>query len=63
MEALQTLTSTIAAYKSREKFEVDFPELAKYLPARTVVSNNTALAVPIEDIKAKFAKMGIPPGQ
>lgn len=58
-DAQKTLSDTIAAYTVREKFEADFPSLTKYLPAR-VAKVCTAVAVPVEDVLTKLAKVGIP---
>lgn len=58
-EAQKTLRDTIESYTIREKFEADFPSLAKYLPAR-VAKACTAVAVPVEDVLSKLAKVGIP---
>lgn len=58
--AQRLLTDTIYSYTNREKFEADFPHLAKYLPKpATVVS--TSVAVQVGDVMEKLAKMGIPP--
>lgn len=60
-EALNTLTSAIQAYSERSLFEKDFPLLAKYLPANaTARQAGTALMVPVADISAKLATLGIP---
>lgn len=58
-QAWNTVTSTLYSYNVRERFEADFPELAKHLPAQPVKTK--ALAVPVADIRAKLAAAGIPP--
>lgn len=60
-EAQSTLINTITAYRSREKFEADFPQLAKYLPAHVVTSGSTAVAIPAKDVMAKLLAAGVPP--
>ena len=57
-EAHSLLVSTLYSYKQREKFEVDFPDLARYLPTRVTTM---AVAVKVEDVITKLAKVGIPP--
>ncbi len=57
-EAHALLVSTTYAYKQREKFEVDFPDLAKHLPPRVVTK---ALAIPVDNVMKKLQKLGIPP--
>lgn len=57
-EAHSLLVSTLYSYKQREKFEVDFPDLARYLPARVTTM---AVAIKVEDVMVKLAKVGIPP--
>lgn len=60
IEARKTLAATIAAYTTAEKFEADFPQLAKYLPRPTKTAG-TAVAVQVGDVLEKLAKVGIPP--
>lgn len=57
-DAWNTVEATLYGYKVRERFEADFPELAKHLPKRSVVN---ALTVPVADIRAKLQAAGIPP--
>lgn len=56
------LRQTLYAYKTREKFEVDFPLLAKYLPPR-VVTTSTGVIIKPADVMQDLAALGIPPGQ
>lgn len=56
--AQKALRETVCAYSSRPKFEADFPDLAKYLPPE--VGPRTAVAVPVEDLRAKLSAGGIP---
>lgn len=55
---IKTSELTGAALEQREKFEVDFPDLAKHLPPRVVTK---ALAIPVDDVMKKLQKLGIPP--
>lgn len=59
-EAKETLTSTIYTYTTHEKFRVDFPQLAQHLPPPPLKAC-TSVAVPVEDVLLKLAKVGIPP--
>lgn len=59
-DAQETLTATIYAYSNRVKFEVDFPDLAKYLP-KPPKFVGTAVAVQVGDVMQKLAQVGIPP--
>ncbi len=54
------LRQTLSAYKTREKFEVDFPLLAKYLPPR-VVTTSTGVIIKPADVMQDLAALGIPP--
>ena len=54
------LRQTLYAYKTREKFEVDFPLLAKYLPPR-VVTNSTGVITKPADVMQDLIAQGIPP--
>lgn len=56
--AYYTLSQLLASYKVREKFEKDFPELAKHLPEARQVSRMPAVIV--KDVRADLAKFGIP---
>lgn len=58
-EAQATIRDTIAAYSSREKFEADFAQLSGFLPPRTV-AQKFAVTVPVADVTAKLAGLGIP---
>lgn len=59
--AASKLRGVFGAYKAREKFEVDFPDLAKYLPAKITVSSSTAVRLNPVDVMKDLAAMGIPP--
>lgn len=59
-EAKETLTSTIYAYTTHEKFRADFPQLGKHLP-HPPLKACTSVSVPVEDVLLKLAKVGIPP--
>lgn len=60
IDTRSTLSATIAAYATVEKFEADFPQLVKYLP-RPARTAGTAVAVQVGDVLEKLAKVGIPP--
>lgn len=59
--AQETLSSTIAAYATVEKFSADFPALVQFLPVAP--STVRALAVRVEDVTEKLANVGIPAGE
>ncbi len=56
--AKQKVTSLINSYRSREKFEKDFPDLAAFLPAVPVKIAMPAII--IADVMADLAAVGIP---
>lgn len=57
-EAYKTLSALLYSYKNREKFESDFPEIAKHLPPKIIRSNLPSVVV--ADVMANLAKVGIP---
>lgn len=57
LEARQLLTITLNAYRSREKFETDFPDLARHLPPAPVKIQLPVLN-PVGTIK-QLKKLGI----
>lgn len=56
--AIRTLSELLGSYNVREKFEEDFPELAKYLPAIEVKARLPAVIV--ADVRTKLAAVGVP---
>lgn len=57
--ATQKLSALLNSYKTREKFETDFPEFSKYLPAVEV--KPSLPMVIIKDVRDELAALGIAP--
>jgi hypothetical protein len=56
--AYDLLSGTLEAYKTVEKLEQDFPEYAKLVPKRTVVSG-LPMVIP-QDVRDKLKDVGVP---
>lgn len=58
--AFNELNKLFFSYNNREKFELDFPELAVYLPKKPIKSKGTSLVIPVADFKASLKNLGVP---
>lgn len=52
------LSALLYSYATREKFVVDFPEFAKYLPP--VVTKAKLPVVIVKDVRRELSKLGVP---
>lgn len=57
-EAQPKMSGLLESYKNREKFEADFPDFAKHLPA--LPAKIQLPAVIVDNVLADLAKLGVP---